>query len=89
MTPIDKINVYRDITSKKLTAANSFYCEEVAFYIVKQDKNGKALKFFLSYLYPSGHLITLDSNKDRLKERLEAGIGSIKTFMSDHKIEGI
>ncbi len=89
MTPIDKISIYRDILSKKLTAANSFFCENVAFYIVKQDKNGRALTLFAAYLYPSGHLITIDLNKDKLKERLEKGIGSVKTFMSDHKIEGI
>ena len=80
--------VYKDIREKKLTAANSFLFEDVAFYIVKQNENRKAIKLFAAYLYPSGVLITSDYDKDMLKVKLASGIDSIKKFMSKFDIEG-
>ena len=87
LTPIKDINRYVGIESKKLTSANSFFHDGVGFYIVKQDKNGKALKLFASYLYPSGYLITLDTDKDRLKKRLVEGMDSIQKFIEDNDIK--
>jgi len=80
------LKVYSKISEKKLTAANSFFCEEVPFYIAKKNENDKAIKMFAGYLYPSGILITSDFNKDNLKKRLEAGMDLIKTFIEDYDI---
>ena len=83
------IDVYKKIKEKKLTAANSHFFDGVAFYIVKQDKNGKAMPVYCCYLYPSGYSVGVDIDKVKLIQRLNDGIGGIKKFMEEHEIEGI
>lgn len=89
MLELHQIGVYRDIKEKKLTAANSLFVEGVAFYIVKQNENGKAVSCYVCYLYPSGLKIGVDTDKVILIQRLTDRVDEVKKFMSDHGIKGI
>ncbi|RLA59960.1 MAG: hypothetical protein DRQ78_10010 [Epsilonproteobacteria bacterium] len=85
----NELDVFPKLKEKKLTAANSHYVNEVAFYIVKKNAKGKAMPFFCSYLFPSGISVGFHSDKNILKKMLDDRVEETKTFMREYEVEGI
>ena len=58
------------VSLKKLTAANSMFIGDVAFYVVKKNYEGKPFFGYAAYLFPSGISMTFHQNKEELKKKM-------------------